>query len=76
VPAFILKPAACVNEVIARMKSNFPIFNMDRLHELQSANWSCNVDDTMVDLNYEPKYNLDKGIAETIKRYKENGRLR
>ena len=76
VPTFILKPAACVNEVIARLTGDFPIFNMDRLHDLQSINWSCNINETIVDLNYEPKYNLDRGIAETIKWYKENGWLK
>ncbi|MHB8910507.1 MAG: NAD-dependent epimerase/dehydratase family protein [Syntrophales bacterium] len=66
VPTFILKPAVHVNEAIARITGNAPIFDMDRLHELQSPNWSCNIDETIVDLKYEPKYNLDKGIAETI----------
>jgi len=76
VPTFILKPAARVNEAIARITGNSPIFDMDRLHELQSLNWSCNIDETIADLKYEPKYNLDKGIAETIKWYKENGWLK
>jgi len=76
VRAFILKPAAFVNEVIARITGNSPIFNMDRLHELQSVNWSCDIAQTVVYLKYGPKYNLDKGIAETIKWYKENGWLR
>ena len=75
VPAFILNRAADVSEVIARITGSFPVFNTDRLQELQSVNWSCNIDETIADLNYEPKYNLDKGIAETIKWYKENGWL-
>jgi nucleoside-diphosphate-sugar epimerase len=76
VPTFILKPTAYINEVIARITGKSPIFNMDRLHEFKSVNWSCNINETIVDLNYEPKYNLDKGMAETIKWYKENGWLK
>ena len=76
VPAFILNRAADVSEVIARITGSFPVFNTDRLQELQSVNWSCNIGETIADLNYEPKYNLDQGIAETTKWYKDNGWLK
>jgi nucleoside-diphosphate-sugar epimerase len=75
-PAFILKHVADMSEVIARITGGFPVFNTDRLQELQSVNWRCNIDETIADLNYEPKYNLDQGIAETTKWYKENGWLK
>jgi nucleoside-diphosphate-sugar epimerase len=76
VPAFILKPAAFVNEIISQITGHSTIFNMDKLNELMSVNWSCNINETIEDLGYEPQYNLDQGIAETIRWYKENGWLK
>ena len=52
-----------------------PFINRQKLDEISSANWLCNSEAIWQQLNQQPRYNLQQGIAETIQWYKENNWL-
>lgn len=48
-----------------------PILNKDRVLELTGSNYTCNIEEARKDLGFEPKYDLEKGLEETIAWYKQ-----
>jgi nucleoside-diphosphate-sugar epimerase len=44
--------------------------NKDKYSILSARNWDCDIEDLKKDLNYTPKYDLERGVEETIKWYK------
>ena len=44
--------------------------NKDKYSILSARNWDCDIEDLRKDLNYAPKYDLKRGVEETIKWYK------
>jgi nucleoside-diphosphate-sugar epimerase len=49
-----------------------PILNKDRVKELTGSNYTCDIQAARQDLGFEPKYNLEQGLIETINWYKQN----
>jgi len=48
-----------------------PILNQDRVLELTGSNYTCNIEEARRDLGFEPKYDLEKGLKETIAWYRQ-----
>ncbi|NOR74424.1 MAG: SDR family NAD(P)-dependent oxidoreductase [Draconibacterium sp.] len=72
VPFFLLKWAAIIWERFAILTNKATLFTTDKYREITQKNWACDSSDTMTDFNFSPKYNLQLGVSETIKWYKEN----
>lgn len=49
-----------------------PTLSLEKLNELAAENWKCNIERARNELGFEPKYNLESGLQETLKWYKEN----
>jgi len=49
--------------------------NTDKYKILRQRNWDCETGKTFSDLGFIPQYNLEEGLKETIRFYKENGLL-
>ncbi len=49
-----------------------PALNLEKMNELEEVNWVCDTSDLQKELGFAPEYDLDRGIAETVKWYKEN----
>ncbi|MET3114417.1 nucleoside-diphosphate-sugar epimerase [Pedobacter sp. CG_S7] len=49
-----------------------PALNKDKMAELTAVNWACSIENIKMDLGYEPKFNLEKGLKETLLWYKNN----
>jgi nucleoside-diphosphate-sugar epimerase len=45
--------------------------NKDKYSILAARNWDCDIEDLKQDLGYEPEYDLQKGVEETIAWYKK-----
>jgi nucleoside-diphosphate-sugar epimerase len=56
-------------------KNSTPALNKEKLNELIAENWDMDVAKAKNDLGFQPKFNLAKGIEETIRWYKENNWL-
>lgn len=52
-----------------------PTLNKEKMAELTAVNWACGIEDAQKDLNFTPEFDLESGLGETVKWYKENNWL-
>lgn len=71
-PVTFVKLVASISEKVASLTSKTPALNIDKLNELLGANWACSIEAAKQDLGFYPAYNLDKGLEESIKWYKDH----
>lgn len=70
-PLFIVKWISYVLDSFGRtIGKNFTL-NKDKYAILSARNWDCDIEDLKRDLEYSPKYDLRKGVEETIQWYKK-----
>ncbi|TDE11308.1 NAD-dependent epimerase/dehydratase family protein [Dyadobacter psychrotolerans] len=74
-PLAIIELTASLLEAFSVFSKNTPVLNKEKINELTAANWYCSIDAARNRLKYEPEYNLEKGLAETLSWYKENNWL-
>ncbi len=74
-PLGVVRGMARVLETAYAFSSQSPVLNSEKIAELTAENWSCSIRDAETDLHYRPEYDLEKGLAETIRWYTENGWL-
>ena len=66
--------AALLERVYAKSKSA-PALNIEKLNELTATSWICDIKNITTDLGYQPQYNLQQGLSETLQWYKAQGWL-
>lgn len=71
-PLPLLKMGAYASEFFAKWSEKTPTLNIDKLNEITAKSWNCDAEPLILETGYHPKYKLEKGIAETIKWYREN----
>ncbi len=71
-PLFIVKTAAMFSEQFAVLTKKATLFTTDKVKEITKNNWACDATETMTDFNFAPKYDLQRGVVETINWYKKN----
>ncbi len=71
IPVNFMKLIATLAEKVSNLKGEAPILNREKLNELTAVNWICCIEQAKKDLSFEPQYDLNKGVAETINWYKE-----
>lgn len=73
VPIYIkkhwVKNIAGLVEKAAGLFGSYPIINRDKADEL-ILEWTCSIEKAQKELDYQPQYSLEKGIAATIQWYK------
>jgi UDP-glucose 4-epimerase len=69
-PVWLVKSIASVAETIGKLTGNVQILNQERLKEFVAPDWSVNSSD-IVALGYQPKYNLEAGLTQTIEWYQQ-----
>lgn len=74
-PLIVLKVVSLLAEMIATMSHKSSTFNSDKYKIMKQRNWRCDITPTEKELGYEPDYNLERGVAETIAWYKKEGWL-
>lgn len=70
-PTKLVRWIAMINESTKYITKKQPVLNLDKINELASTNWKCDIKPLVDESNYNPTYNLTQGIHETIKWYKE-----
>ena len=75
VPVSLVRSIAWLLEQPAKLTGNYPALNLEKVHILESINWKCDLTELKSDLNFQPQYDLEKGLEETLKWYKEEGWL-
>lgn len=71
-----MKLVATLAEKVSNLKGEAPILNREKLNELTAVNWICSIEQAKKDMGFEPQYNLNKGVTETITWYKQNNWLK
>ncbi|MEO1263900.1 MAG: NAD(P)-dependent oxidoreductase [Bacteroidota bacterium] len=75
VPVSLVRGIAWLLEQPAKFTGNYPALNLEKVNILESMNWKCDLTALKTDLNFQPQYDLGKGLEETLQWYKENGWL-
>lgn len=76
IPLRIIKGLASFMDTIYANSAKTPTLNKEKIKELTAPNWACNIENLKKDLQFEPHYNLEKGLDETVRWYKENNWLK
>lgn len=72
IPFPIISVFAQLSAFIYKGSSKTPTIYPERLGELTAENWSCSIDKAVQVLGFSPKYDLSKGLKETLLWYKDN----
>ncbi|MCW3079391.1 NAD(P)-dependent oxidoreductase [Segetibacter sp.] len=71
-PLPVVKGFALVLEKTYGMLGKTPAINLEKLNELTAINWCCDIEKAKTNLHYNPSYNLQQGLKETLGWYKQN----
>lgn len=74
-PKWVLRLICTVNGGIANRLGKLTTLNMDKYNILAQRNWRCDIEPTRRLLGFEPQWQLDRGVRETVAWYKANGWL-
>jgi len=75
IPSYVIRIFASLNELIGNFSGYYPALNNEKMAELCAKNWQCDVENTKLNLQFRPKYDLCTGIAQTVNWYKANNWL-
>ncbi|MEM1319349.1 MAG: NAD(P)-dependent oxidoreductase [Bacteroidota bacterium] len=75
VPLALVRGFAVITEQLGRISGKYPLFNLEKVKELESLNWKCDIRPLQEDLGFQPRYLLDAGIPETMAWYKKHNWL-
>ncbi len=70
-PLFLLKVISLFAEFFAKCLGKSSTLNTDKYKIMKQRNWKCNQTPIIEELGYQPKYNLERGVKETIDWYKK-----
>lgn len=71
-PLWALKAVSVLAETWARHRHTTSTLNRDKYNIMKQRNWQCDIEPARHELGYEPEYNLERGVTETIAWYKAN----
>jgi len=72
-PIWILRIVTAVGDIIGRLSGKAIALNNDKYHILRQRNWRCDIQPAIDELGYQPQYDLERGVRETIAWYKKEG---
>ena len=72
VPVWGLRVVTFFGEYIGRLTGTISALNNDKYNIMQQRNWRCDISPAVKELGYAPQYDLERGVKETIKWYKDN----
>ncbi|MCD6090462.1 MAG: NAD(P)-dependent oxidoreductase [Bacteroidales bacterium] len=70
-PKFFIKPFVFVSEKLSCWFGKPATLNTDKSNELICKNWLCESDEIVKDFGFQPEYDLERGVQETISWFKK-----
>lgn len=70
-PLPLLKIISSVVNLFSRFTHKPSTLNGDKYNIMKQRNWRCDITPVIRELGYRPEYNLERGVKETIRWYKE-----
>ncbi len=74
-PLWVLRVATFFGEWMGRLTGKVTALNSDKYHILKQRNWRCDISPARRELGYDPQWQLERGVEETIAWYKAEGWL-
>ncbi|AOM79878.1 NAD-dependent epimerase/dehydratase family protein [Pedobacter steynii] len=74
-PVPVVGAMAALMDIFYAKSRNTPALNKEKMAELTAINWACNIGHVKADLGYDPEFDLEKGLNETVSWYKSNNWL-
>ena len=72
-PLWFLKVVTTLSDWWARNVTKRPTtLNKDKYHIMAQRDWTCDIIPLLTELDFKPEWNLERGVKETIRWYKEN----
>ena len=71
VPLGLVRGIAYLLENMGKITGSYPPLNMEKVIILGSLNWKCDINPIREDFNFQPQYDLEKGVTETLEWYKK-----
>ncbi|MGN1237054.1 MAG: NAD-dependent epimerase/dehydratase family protein [Bacteroidaceae bacterium] len=71
IPLTLLKLVCLANTLLSQVTKTVSPINKDKYLMLKQRDWTCVIDKARQDLSFHPRYDLKKGMAETISWYKK-----
>lgn len=75
VPGWIAVTAAVLSEAVGNLRGKVPLLNRERLKEFRASNWAATCSE-LAQIGYQPVFDLEKGLADTIAWYRGVGLLK
>lgn len=75
-PIWVLRIATFFGEWMARSTGKISAINEDKFNILRQRNWRCDIEPAVDELGYHPRYDLEKGVGETVAWYRQEGWLK
>lgn len=71
IPLAVVGFISLLLEFVYGIFNRTPTLNRDKFLTLRAKNWKCDISDTINDLNYTPRFDLETGLKECILWYKK-----
>lgn len=71
-PLPVIKAIFFVAEKINKSMNRVSPVSIEKLNELVAENWVCDISKAKKELGFEPKFDLERGLAASVQWYKEN----
>lgn len=75
-PYSVVSVFANISQLLYKFSNSTPVIYPERLSELTAENWDCDITKAKQKLGFNPKYNLNNGLRETLLWYKNNNWLK
>ena len=72
-PLLLLKAISYVSGFISHFTHKPSTLNGDKYKIMKQRNWRCDIEPLRRELGYEPEYDLERGVKETVNWYKKEG---
>ena len=72
-PIWVLRVVTFFGEQVGKITGQISALNNDKYHILKQRNWQCDIQPAIDELGYQPQYQLERGVKETVAWYKEKG---
>lgn len=71
-PIWLLRVITFVGDLVGRLTGKQTPLNNDKYMIMRQRNWRCDIGPAIDELGFRPKYDLERGVKETVKWYKDN----
>ncbi len=71
-PVWMLWVVSVVAETCAGWLGKTSTLNRDKYYIMKQRNWLCDISDAQQEIGFNPQYNLERGVNECVKWYREN----